>query len=80
MTRLERSSAKKSDDHLQRNLSTALGGHAQPLEAQTQARMEARFGHNFGDVLVHSDAPDTLDARAFAFENHLAFSHGQYAR
>lgn len=79
MTRLERSAVKKSDDHLQRQLETALGGHAQPLEAQTQARMEARFGHHFGDVLVHSDAPDTLDARAFAFENHLAFSPGQYA-
>ena len=64
---------------MQRNLETALSGHARPLEPQTQARMEARFGHHFGDVLVHSDAPDTLDARAFAFENHVAFSHGQYA-
>ena len=79
MTKMQRSQAKKSDDHLERQLETALSGHTQPLEPQTQAKMEARFGHNFGDVLVHSDAPDTLDSRAFAFENHLAFSHGQYA-
>jgi len=79
MTRMQRSQAKKSDDHLERQLEMALGGHAQPLEAQTQARMEARFGHSFGDVLVHSDAPDTLNARAFAFGHHLGFSHGQYA-
>ena len=79
MTKVQRSQLKKSDDHLEHQLGAALSGHAQPLEPQTQARMEARFGHNFGDVLVHSDAPDTLDARAFAFENHLGFSHGQYA-
>ena len=79
MTRMQRSQAKKSDDHLEHQLGAALSGHAQPLEAQTQSKMEARFGHNFGDVLVHSDAPDTLNARAFAFEHHLAFSRGQYA-
>lgn len=79
MSRLQRSQPKKSDDHLKQQLGVALSVAAQPLEPQTQARMEARFGHYFGDVLVHSNAPDTLDSRAFAFENHLAFSHGQYA-
>jgi Domain of unknown function (DUF4157) len=74
----ERLPTKKSDVHLKEQLSSALRNPPQPLEANTREVMEARFGHSFGDVLVHSDAPDTLNARAFAYENHLAFSAGQY--
>ncbi len=69
----------KPDRYFERQLATAMSGQAQPLEPQTRERMEVRFQHHFGDVMVYSDAPDTLDARALAYGNRLAFSAGQYA-
>ncbi|MGH2354072.1 MAG: eCIS core domain-containing protein [Chloroflexota bacterium] len=56
----------------------------QPLEPATRARMEARFGHNFGQVRVHADARAAGSARAvnalaYTVGRDVVFGAGQYA-
>ena len=46
----------------------------QPLDSATRAFMEPRFGHDFGDVRVHTDARAVESARAV---NALAYTVGQ---
>jgi hypothetical protein len=46
--------------------------------------MEARFGHDFSRVRVHSDAPaaesaDAVQARAYTVGNDIVFGRGEYA-
>lgn len=58
------------------------GGH--PLDAGTRAFMEPRFGHDFSNVRVHSDAQAARSARAvnaFAYtvENHIVLGTGHYS-
>jgi hypothetical protein len=54
-----------------------------PLDRRTRAFMEPRFGHDFGDVRVHTDydagaAARAVDARAFTVGADVVFAHGQY--
>jgi uncharacterized protein DUF4157 len=54
-----------------------------PLEADTRALMEPRFGHDFGDVRLHFDdkaaqSANAVDATAFTLTNHIVFGQGQY--
>jgi hypothetical protein len=79
MPKRERVQTQKSNASLEANLDTALSGSPKPLSAETRALMEPKFGHSFANVQVFDNAPDTLNARAFAFEDNLAFSAGQYA-
>jgi hypothetical protein len=56
----------------------------QPLDAGTRAFMEARFGHNFSRVQVHSDtraaeSADAAKARAYTVGNDIVFGRGEYA-
>jgi hypothetical protein len=55
----------------------------QPLEAETRAYLEPRFGQDFSHIRVHRDAAAAhsaraVDAQAFAQGNHLVFGSGQY--
>jgi hypothetical protein len=55
-----------------------------PLDSQTRAAMEQRFGHDFGRVRVHTDAGAAssaalLGARAWALGRHVVFGSGEYA-
>ena len=55
----------------------------QPLDADTRAFMELRFGHDFRSVRVHADAEAreaarSVNARAFAKGSDLFFDAGQY--
>ncbi len=55
----------------------------QPLDEQTRAFVEPRFGQDFGDVRVHTDAQAAESARsvgalAYTVGNHVAFGAGQY--
>lgn len=59
----------------------APGGEA--LSPRVRASLEPRFGHSFANVRIHSDgeadeAARRLDARAFAFGNHITFRRGEY--
>jgi hypothetical protein len=72
---------RKPRSRTEREVSNALSSNPQPLETSTRATMEARFNHSFGDVQVHSEAQsaNALGARAFAVDDQIAFSPGQYA-
>ena len=55
----------------------------QPLSADVRSHMEPRFGADFSNVRIHSDAEaaslsNRLSARAFTYQNHVFFSRDQY--
>lgn len=55
-----------------------------PLDAETRAFMEPRFGHDFGHVRVHADADAAESARAvnalaYTVGHDLVFGYGQHA-
>lgn len=58
-------------------------GGGQPLSGEVRGYMEPRFGADFGNVRVHTDAESAslnnqLGARAFTYQNHIFFSRNQY--
>ncbi|HEX4862401.1 MAG TPA: DUF4157 domain-containing protein [Rhizomicrobium sp.] len=60
-----------------------LASPGQPLDAQTRAFFEPRFGHDFSGVRVHSDrrAADSataMSARAYAAGRDIIFAKGEY--
>lgn len=55
----------------------------QPLDVQTRAFFEPRFGHDFGRVRVHTGSSaaasaDALNAQAFTTGQHIVFGNAQY--
>ena len=60
------------------------GSAGQPLDRATRALLEPRFGHDFGQVRVHTDAAADLaardlGARAFTSGRDIVFARDQYA-
>ena len=56
----------------------------EPLSRETVEKMENRFGEDFGDVRIHSDAQATqsahdLDAQAYTRGREIYFARGKYA-
>src|SRR5262249_12252937 len=54
------------------------------LEGQAREFMESRFGHDFGQVRVHSDAraaasAQAVNALAYTVGRNIVFAQGQYA-
>lgn len=61
-----------------------LSGPGQPLDLQTRAFMEPRFGHDFSRVRVHADGHAAESARAvgalaYTVGHHIVFDAGQHA-
>lgn len=61
-----------------------LNSPGQPLDNETRAFMELRFGHDFSKVRVHTDSSafesaNDLDAIAYTSGRHIVFGKGQYA-
>jgi outer membrane protein OmpA-like peptidoglycan-associated protein len=61
-----------------------LRSPGQPLDPATRAFMEPRFGHDFNQVRVHTDAPAAesaraVDALAYTVGEHVVFGAGRYA-
>jgi hypothetical protein len=61
-----------------------LNSPGHPLDAETRTFMGPRFGKDFSDVRVHSDAravesADAVQARAFTVGHHIVFAAGEYA-
>ena len=61
----------------------ALQSPGQPLEPATRAFMEARFGHDFSRIRVHTDAPaaaaaQAANARAYTVGRDVVFAAGEY--
>lgn len=62
----------------------ALRSSGQPLDSATRGFFEARFGHDFGQVRVHTDARTAESARAvhalaYTAGRDVVFGPGQYA-
>jgi hypothetical protein len=80
---------RKSDIHAEGQLAPpiveeVLRSTGRPLDPETRAFMEPRFGHDFSQVRVHSgpsaaESARILNARAYTVGNNLAFADGQYA-
>ncbi len=61
-----------------------IASPGRPLDANTRALMEPRFGHDFSRVRVHSDdqaaeSARAVGANAYTARNHVAFGTGKYA-
>lgn len=61
-----------------------LGSPGQPLDAETRAFFEPRFGHDFSNVRVHTEETAAESARAvnalaYTVGRDLVFGSGQYA-
>jgi hypothetical protein len=61
-----------------------LGSSGRPLDESMRAFMEPRFGYDFGDVRVHTDAKAAESARAvnalaYTVGSHIVFGSGEYA-
>lgn len=61
-----------------------LHSSGEPLAPTTRAFMESRFGHDFSQVRVHTDAraaesAQAVHALAYTVGNHIVFDHGLYA-
>lgn len=61
-----------------------LNSSGQPLDVGTRAFMEPRFGHDFSQVRVHTDAraaesARAVDAVAYTVGRNVVFGHGQFA-
>jgi hypothetical protein len=58
------------------------GGGA-PLDTETRADMETRFGHDFGDVRVHTDgaahdSAKSVNAQAYTVGSNIVFQRDKY--
>ena len=63
--------------------SAGPGTGGQPLDAATRASMEPRFGHDFGQVRVHTDeqtaqSAASYQARAYTVGGDIVFGAGEY--
>jgi Domain of unknown function (DUF4157) len=61
-----------------------LRSSGQPLDTKTQSFMEARFGHDFSRVRVHTDSQaeesaSAVSAHAYTVGEDIAFARDQYA-
>lgn len=61
-----------------------LRSSGEPLDAATRTRMESRFGHDFSQVRVHTDAraadsAQSVHALAYTVGQDVVFGAGQYA-
>jgi hypothetical protein len=78
----ELDAAKKSPSF--ETVAGVLNSPGMALDTSTRRLMEARFGHGFGDVAVHTDARAASSARAigasaYTVGRHLVFAAGRYA-
>lgn len=58
-------------------------GSGQPMHEATRGFFESRFGHDFRDVLIHSNrdaaaSAQAVNARAFTYGRNVVFGEGQY--
>lgn len=81
---VQRQPAHNSDvSHVPPVVAEVLDSPGQPLDPATGAFMQARFGHDFSQVRVHTDptaarSAGAIDARAYTVGRHIVFGAGQY--
>jgi hypothetical protein len=65
-------------------ITTAIGSGGQPIESNTRTDMENRFGYDFSNVKIHSDAvsaksAQSINARAYTSGSDIVFNQGEYS-
>jgi uncharacterized protein DUF4157 len=73
----------QNDSKVPRIVHEVLRSPGQPLDAETRAFMEPRFGHDFSDVRVHTNSKATesaqaVNALAYTVGRDVVFGAGQY--
>jgi hypothetical protein len=83
--RLQRAAATTAapPEYLPSIVGIAAGGPGRPLDSTTRGYMEARFGHDFGRVRLHTDATSGLaaqavGARAYTVGQDIYFGPGSF--
>jgi len=61
-----------------------VGSGGSPLDGGVRAEMESSFGHDFGDVRIHTDSAasasaTSVHAQAYTVGNDIVFGEGRYA-
>jgi len=77
-------SKMQSDSWIPPIVDEALRSTGQPLDAVTRAFMEPRFGHDFGNVRVHTHAraaasAKAINAQAYTVGHNVVFGENKYA-
>jgi hypothetical protein len=81
--RVQRKSSE-GKSHVPSEVNDALNAPGQSLDNSTTSFMESRFGYNFGNVKIHTDAlaaksAQSINALAYTSKNSIVFNEGQYA-
>jgi hypothetical protein len=74
---------KSTTRHAPSTVQDVLQSSGQPLDAETRAFMEPRFGHNFSRVRIHTDqraaqSAAAVNALAYTVGSKIVFGEGQY--
>lgn len=78
-----RSAGRTEPSHVPHIVHDVLRSPGAQLDKSTRSFMEGRFGHNFGDVMVHADAKaaesaEAVNAMAYAVGKDIVFGPGRY--
>lgn len=77
-------SQERAEDVDEPSVRNVISSPGQPLDPQTRAFFEPRFGHDFSHVRVHTDrqaatSAEKVSARAYTVGEHVVFGARQYA-
>jgi hypothetical protein len=75
---------KETDAEAPSIVSDALGSGGSPLDNNSRSFMESRFGYDFSNVKIHTDAiaaksAQSINALAYTSGNSIVFGEGQYS-
>jgi len=64
-------------------IDNTLSQSGNPIDSSTREFMETRFGHDFGNVRIHTNdnaakSAESINSRAFTLDNNIVFGTGQY--
>ncbi|MEQ8956578.1 MAG: DUF4157 domain-containing protein, partial [Coleofasciculus sp. C2-GNP5-27] len=79
-----RASAQAESSEVPPIVHEVLRSQGRPLDGNTRIDMESKFGHDFGQVRVHTDpqaarSAQAVNARAYTVKPDIVFGTGQYA-
>lgn len=82
--KLQRRAVAPSPHGIPDSVGDVLGTAGTPLDPVARREMESHFGHDFGNVRIHTDAHAAESARnvgalAYTVGSHVVFGAGQYA-
>lgn len=81
--KVQRRALGDAGNDIPRSVHSVLGSGGRPLDAETRATMESRFGRSFADVRVHTDShaaasAHDISAAAYTAGTHIVFGAGRF--